>query len=248
MGYYGNRKYRGRRNYRLSDRRIYGRTSAKSQAAQIAALRNRVNRVYNVCKPETKTIVTSATELSYTSSSLSSYWHGYAMTYPDLGTGDKDRIGNMIRVLNGVLYLSCEYFNNSTTGYHDSESSGAQVRVIIGQFNATHAHGTTPNIDNVFEFPSNTGANYTQLALSPLREGITNSNRILKDIRFTMTSDRNQKMLKIPYNPPNPFVFDDNGTFPAVWAMIVVTGLHYDSDFTETVKITTSDKLVFTDA
>ncbi|AXV43457.1 putative capsid protein [Porcine serum associated circular DNA virus 2] len=251
MVFYGarkNRRYNRRRNSRLSTRRIYSRTSAKSQASQIAALRNRINKVYKVCKPEIKTIVTSAETMPYTSQTGSSYYRFYPMTSPDLGTGDKDRIGNFIRVINGVLYLSCEYYNSSATGYHNTESSGAQVRVVIGQYKQHIGAGTVPNIDELFEFPSNTGANYTQMALSPLLEGITNKYNILKDLRFTLTTDRNQKMLKIPFKPIAPYVFNDEGLFPNCWACLVVTGLHYDTDFTETVKITVSDKLVFTDA
>lgn len=243
-----NRRMYRRRNSRLSTRRIFGRTSAKSQASQIATLRNRINKVYKVCKPEIKTIVTSAETINYTSESLSSYYRFYPITSPDLGTGDKERIGNFVRVINGVLYLSCEYFNSSATGYHNTESSGAQVRVVIGQYTTVRTPTTVPSIGELFEFPSNTGANYTQMALSPLKEGITGRFKILKDLRFTMTVDRNQKMLKIPFKPRIPYVFDDSGSFCNSWACILVTGLHYDQDFTETVQITVSDKLVFTDA
>lgn len=245
------RRYRSRRGgscKNLSTKRIFSRRSSLSQARQIAALRNRVNRVYRACKPEIKTVVTSAETISYTSESTSSYYRAYPMVAPDLGTSDKDRIGNHIRVLNGVLYLSCEYFNSSETGYHGTESSGCQVRVVIGQWRSSHQDNQIPSIDHIFEFPSNVGANYTQMAISPLKEGITNSNAILRDVRFTMTSERNQKMLKIPFKPSYPYIWNDNEGFPNCWAMIVVTGLHYDTNFTETVKITVSDKLVFTDA
>lgn len=246
-------KSRGRRNYRrnrrsLSNRNVFGKTSAKAQSRQIAALRNRVNKVYKICKPEIKTIVTGAETISYTSESISSYYRSYPMTFPEQGAADKERVGNFVRVLNGVLYLSCEYFNSSQTGYHNTESSGAQVRVIIGQWKSKQTPTGIPRISDLFEFPSNSGANYTQMALSPLKEGISSWASILKDYRFTMTVDRNQKMLKIPFKPRIPYVFDDAGNFPNCWAFLVVTGLHYDSDFTETVKITVSDKLVFTDA
>lgn len=237
-----------RTSRKLSNRRIYSRTSARSQASQIATLRNRINRVYRACRPEIKTIVTSASTYNYTSQSTSSYYKMYPMVVPSLGTGDKDRIGNHIKVINGVLYLSLEYFNSSATGYHNTESSGCQVRIIIGQFNNAENYTSTPAISELFEFPGNMGPNYTQLAISPLLEGITAKYRILKDIHFTMTSERNQKMMKIGFKPKVPYVWNDSGLVPNCWAVLVVTGLHYDSDFTETCKITVSDKLVFTDA
>lgn len=251
MSGYGKRFRRRYNRYNrrtLSNRNIFGKTRAKAQARQIAALRNKVNKVYNACKPEIKTIVTSAETITYTSESLSSYYRAYPIASPDLGTGDKDRIGNHIKVINGVVYLSAEYFNSSDTGYHGTESSGCQVRVIIGQWKSSHQDNQIPAIEHIFEFPSNTGANYTQLAVSPLKEGITNSNAILRDVRFTMTAERNQKMLKIPFKPIFPYVWNDNEGFPNCWMMIVVSGLHYDTNFTETCKITVSDKLVFTDA
>lgn len=242
------RKRSRRTSRRLSNRRIYSRTSAKSQASQIALLRNRINRVYRACRPEIKTIVTGAETVSYTSETLSSYYRFYPMTSPTPGTGDKDRIGNFVKVINGVLYLSLEYFNSSPTGYHNTESSGAQVRIVIGQFKNPHTPSAIPPIDSIFEYASNTGANYTQMAVSPFKEGITNTYDIIRDIRFTMTSENNQKMMKIAFKPRIPYVFNDDGHFNNCWACLLVTGLHYDTDFTETVKITVSDKLVFTDA
>ena len=245
---YSRRYSRRNRSRKLSTRSIYSNRSSRSQAHQIALLRNRINRVYRACRPEIKTVITSAHTDSFTSSSLSSYYDFYPMVVPSLGTGDKDRIGNSIRVINGLLYVSAEYYNSSDTGYHGSESSGCQVRIIIGQYNQAVAYTVTPSIGDLFEFPSNTGADYTQLAISALKEGITSKYHILRDIRFPMTSDRNQKCLKIPFKPKLHYEWDDDGKFPNCWAAIIVTGLHYDADFTETVSITTSDKLVFTDA
>ena len=243
-----NRRYNKYRNSRLSNRRVFGRTSAKSQASQIAALRNRINKVYNKCKPEIKTVVTSAEVKTYTSETTSSYYRFYPMVVPSKGTGDADRTGNFIKVINGVLYLSCEYFNSSDTGYHATESAGCQVRIVIGQFNKAVSYTAIPAIGDIFEFPSNSGANYTQMAISPFKEGITSNHKILKDLRFTLTTDRNQKMLKIPFKPKLPYLWDQGDLLPNCWACLIVTGLHFDTNFTETVEITVSDKLVFTDA
>lgn len=246
---YGQRKYTNKRRYnRLSTRRIFSRTSAKSQASQIATLRSRINKVYNLSKPEIKTIVTNAETVKYTSETLSSYYRMYPMVLPSIGTLDKERIGNHIKVINGVLYLSCEYFNSSTTGYHDTESSGVQVRVLVAQFKNAVDFSTVPLIGDIMEFPSNTGPDYTQMAISPLKEGFSAKYKVLKDLRFTMSPTVNQKMLKIPFKPRVPYVWDDAGHVPNTWAMILVTGLHYDNDFKETCAITVSDKLVFTDA
>ena len=252
MTYYGKRSYRVNRRYnrkarKLSNKYIYGNRSAKSQATQIAALRNRVNKVYKSCKPEIKTVITSAETISYTSESTSSYYRFYPWTQPDEGTADNQRTGNHISARNGVLYLSMEYFNSSETGYHNTESSGCQVRVIIGQWKTNRGPTIIPAIGDIVEFPGNIGPNYTQLALSPLKKGVSAQHAILKDYRTTLTTDRNQKMVKLYVRPKIPYVWVGD-TCPNMWALIIATGLHYDSNFTETVKITVSDKLVFTDA
>ena len=116
------RRYSRKSSKRLSSRNIYMNRSARSQALQIASLRNRINKVYKACRPEVKTIVTNAETIDYTSTSLSSYYRFYPITSPQLGTGDKERIGNSIHVINGVVYLSMEYFNSSQTGWHNTES------------------------------------------------------------------------------------------------------------------------------
>ena len=166
----------------LSTKRIYSRTSARAQASQIASLRNRVNRVYRACKPEIKSSYASPETISYTSSSLSSYYRIYPLTTPSQGVGDNQRIGNKIKVLNGTVYLSMEYFNNSSTGYHNSESSGAQYRVIIGQFRTPQGSNIIPTIGTLFDNPSFSGATYTQMAVCPLKTGITSMYAIIKDI------------------------------------------------------------------
>ena len=137
---------------------------------------------------------------------------------------------------------------NSLTGYHNTESSGCQYRIVIGQFKTAHTPTQIPGIGEIFEFPSNSGPNYTQMALSPFREGITARYKILTDIRGSLTTNRNQKMMKVPWKPSEPYVWDEDGNFNNCWACLLVTGLHADTDFTETVSITVSDKLVFTDA
>ncbi len=243
-----NRRYSRRRNSRLSTRRIFSRTSAKSQASQIATLRNRVNKVYKSCKPEIKTIYAPPETITYSSSSVSSYYRIYPLALPTLGTGDNNRTGNKIYVKNCAVYLSMEYFNTSPTGFHDSESAGAQYRVLIGQFRSPVASTIVPSIDSLFENPGGTGAAYTQMALSPLKVGVSAQYSIIKDIRGTITSDRNQKMLKINVHPKLSYLFDVDGKTHNMFCCLIVSGLHYDDNFKEYVKITISDKLVYTDA
>lgn len=252
MARYGTRKFkrysrRSARNLRTS--RIFSRTSAKSQAYQINALKRRINRVYNRCKPEIKSYTSAPQTVNYTSSSLSSYYKVYPLVSPPLGNNNDGRIGNFIKVLNSKLYLSCEYFNNSSTGYHDSESSGCQVRVLIGQFKDTHTALYIPTIDELFEYVGGSGATYTQMGVVPLKTGITAKHRILADYKFTLTSARNQAMKTYTVKPKDyTWSLDSQEQHNGCWVCILVSGLHFDENFTETCKITFNNKLVYTDA
>ena len=252
MAKYGTRSYkryyrRYPRNLRTSS--IFSRTSAKSQAYQIASLKRRINKVYRKCKPELKSITGDAETVNYTSASTSSYYKIYPLVAPVGGTEGDDRIGDFINVVNSKLYLSCEYFNNSDTGYHNSESSGCQVRVVVGQFRTAHQPLAIPSISELFEYSAGSGATYTQMGMVPFKSGITAKYRILKDYRFTLTSARNQAMKKLVVKPKDiKWFIDSTENRNGMWVVILVSGLHWDNNFQETCKITFSNKLVYTDA
>lgn len=250
MANYGKRSFK--RYYRryprvLRTSSIFGRTSAKSQARQIAALRRRISRVSRNCAPEIKTYTGQAETVNYSSQTLSSYYKIYPLIVPSEGTGPDDRLGNQINVKKLHLYLTGEYYNTSETGYHTSESSGCQVRVVIGQFKTTQGANTIPSIDEIFAYSSGSGSNYTQMSVVPLKDGITTKYRILADKRFTLTTDRNQAMKTYSIKPVNYKWFAGNN-YNNCWVCILVAGLHSDANFTENCKITFSNKIVYTDA
>ena len=250
MARYGlrsNKRYYRRYPRTLRTSSIFGRTSAKSQARQIAALRRRISTVSRNCKPEIKTYTGSAEAVSYSSQSLSSYYKIYPLVVPSEGTGPDDRIGNQINVKSLYLYLTGEYFNTSETGYHTSESAGCQVRVVVGQFRTANGTNAVPTIGELFAYTSNSGADYTQMSVVPLKDGITTKYRILADKRFTLTTDKNQAMRTYKVKPKNYKWYAGNN-YNNCWVCILVAGLHSDANFTETCKLTFSNKIVYTDA
>lgn len=85
---------------------------------------NRVNVVYNVCKLEIKIIVIEVNEDIFIFLSFVLCYCFYLIIFLDFGIGDKDCIGNVISVINGVFYLLCEYFNFLEIGYYNFESLG----------------------------------------------------------------------------------------------------------------------------
>lgn len=247
MVYYGarkNRRYNRKRNNRLSNRRIYSRTSAKSQASQIATLRNRMNKVYKACRPEIKVRYNNATSFTFDSQTLLNTYKAWLVTMPALGSGDNQRIGDKIYVKNIQLNFTFEYYNSSATGYHNSESAGTTMRIIVGKYK--DIKDAVPTIDGVLQESSNTGSAYTNQAVVPLKNEQTAYSKILLDKRFTITTNNNQKIMRLNIRPGTIRFKDIDAN--AVWVMVVSAGLHNDNNFSEFVKGTFSNKVAFTDA
>lgn len=252
MARYGTRKYRRyrrRSNRRLSTRRIFSRTSAKSQATQIAALRNRINSVYRRVKPEVKNLVAPAINVSFSSGALSTIWFTGIFPKPDVGnTSDVGAIGNYVRNLGCQLNSIFEYYNNSTTGYHDSESAGCQLRFIILQRKVAELYTTSYDLDEFLPNPSNTGSEYSTLCVKPLRTGITERWNVLLDRKYTMTTEKNQLSLSLRFKPKSyRFNNSNSNIFNYVKYVIVVSGLHFDENFKEYVEGSLVSKLAYTD-
>lgn len=241
-------RYR-RRGYTLSNRNVFGHRSAYSQASQIAALRRRVNKVYKIAKPERKVAFAPLTQLGFASHVSGNVHYMLDVLALDKGPGDNERVGDKV-YRKDCFNFTLEYYNNSTTGYHDGESSGCQVRIITGQYKSAINNSTVPTPDQLIAQFSTSGEGYTASAVSSLATGITNTFRIFSDKVYTMTTERNQKMIKVK----TPFYccrYNDNDT-PVksnhAFCLIVVAGLHYDTNFTEYVSGVLTRKTVFTDA
>lgn len=244
MPRYYKRRYNKKKT--LSTRKIFSRTSAKSQANQIYALRKKINYVYKRTHPDWKIKVGSAVTSSFTSSALSNVWAYQNMPVISGGYTDDDRTTNYVKVKSFRIFISAEYYNNSTTGYHNSESSGCQCRIIAVQYKAKTSTAASAAIGDIIDGASNTGAQYTLLAVKPLKTDITQTFKVLADRRFTITSDNNQKMFSMSIKPNN-FRYDGNGDGNYVRLYFIVAGLHADGDFTEYCHISHQMKVVYSD-
>lgn len=245
-GRYRRRRYSSRSRRALSNRNVYGKTSSKAQARQIATLRNRVNKVYRSCRPEVKVQYNPATSFNFDSQSLTNTYTSWLLPLPVLGTDDAERVGNIIHPLNVQFNLTFEYYNSSNTGYHNSESAGTTMRVIIGQYKS-NSYSSAPTISGVLEETGASGSAYTNQAVVPLKTGHSEFSRVYSDRRFTLTSDRNQRIVRINVHPQN-FRFSTSNNANYLWIMVISAGLHNDSNFSEFVKGTFSSKLAYTDA
>lgn len=235
-------RYSRRRRSGLSTRSIFSRKGASAQANQIYALRRRVNKVYRRCKPEIKSQFTDSGTFEFNSSATGSVWRLLSPEIISSGTGNDSRTGNFIRCKDSYN-LSFEYYNNSTTGYHDSESSGTQIRMIL--FQSKEPVSSNPQPSDILANWGTTGSDYDCLPVTGFKTGVTNKYRIMKDTKFTLTTDRNQKIVKVtsPWYSQRFVGTNSNHTF----LLIIGCGLHWDTNFTERVKASRFTKTVFYD-
>lgn len=244
------RRYRSGRVKRstLSTRKIFSRTGARAQANQIYALRKRVNYVYKKTKPEKKVAVSGPASFNFNSGVVGSVYNTYTPLAIAKGSGNDQRVGDKIYCKDKYMF-SLEYYNTSSTGYHDSESSGVQVRIIVGRYKTPvdNSVGVTPS--GLIQSYSNTGDGYSTSAAAPLLTNVTQNYLIDKDRTFYLTAEKNQRIVKVSskayvrrYDDANSS--NSNHSF----VMILVAGLHFDNDFKEYVKGTRIVKTVFTDA
>lgn len=251
MPYYRTRSFNRRRVRKsrvLSTKSIYSRKSANAQAAQIAALRKRVNKVYKVCQPEKKVLIEStAQQHPMDSSATGNTSFGIGALDIGLGTGDNQRIADKV-IRKDYVYLTFEYFNNSDTGYHDSESSGTPVRVIFGAYkNKQLTAGAYPSLTGLVANYTSSGADATQATIAPLVNGITEEKIIYYDKTFILSTSRNQKVLKLR-SPWYSCRWAPDGVFNHTFCVVLCGNLHWDLNFTETVQCNSLRKTVYTDA
>ena len=217
MPRYSNRIYK-RRNYRrstrktLSTRNIYNKKSATAQANQIHALKKRISSINKRLRPEIHTHMLSQVWNKTLTSELAadSYWSGFYQ-WPTRGTGEAGFIGNKFNMLNMYVYFNFEYYNSSSTGYHDSESSGTPIRVMVIKTRQMESLSNQPTLNDLLVYSSNTGNDYTMRALSPYKDGTNDRFKIMYDKKFYLTTDKNQKLVKvslgrsrIEFDPDNP--------------------------------------------
>lgn len=249
---YGRKRYnyRRRRSSRnLRNSYIYGNKTAKAQAKQIATLRNRINYFARINRPEIKSKFSGSSAFTFDNSAVSNTWKVYPGVSPEAGTGNDQRTGDFIRVKSLTWYFTFEYYHDIPGTSMVPDSRGAMIRVILLQYKNPFAPTSVPNSRDLFlENWSDSGSAYTQQSIVPLRTGITEQFRVLADRKWTITDDKNQLIKKVTIKPNN-YRYMTDGRLNNVVCCVLVSGLHWDSSvYTQYVKGTFSDKIVYTDS
>lgn len=244
------RKYYRRRYTPM--RKVYTKTGAKSQARQIAWLNKKVNRIARANRPEVKQWLPANETFSFSNSSLGPNSSPYAAVYlkgPDQNLTDGGRQGSLINIKNLSAHFYFEYYNNSTSGYHTSESAGAAIRILAIQrkeSDTLYSSSITPGMF-IFNY-SYSGAGYTGACNAPLVPNITADYRILYDKTRTISINKNQMVWEFNLKNVRNYIYKADTYVNNVMFLILVTGLHADTDFTDYVTGAGSFKIAFTDA
>ena len=245
------RKRYARSKRALSTRSIYGNKSARSQSYQIAALRNRMSRMYRRLKPETKVWMSSINHCSFTSELTGTWCEKYEVLSPLMGssgTAEGEVIGDTIRPLSLQLLGSFTFKDVSDPQSQSMDSKGAQVRIVMFQVkDRTNDGAGTIGASDIVSYASGSGNGYELMAVAPLASGITERYRILCDKRFSITLDNNQVMKRISVRPTR-LRKNASGYFNKVFCFVYVSGLHWTSaTYYEEVVSTIQFKLAYTD-
>lgn len=244
---YRGRRYRYRRYRRtLSNRNVFGRRSARSQATQIAALRNKVNKVWRACRPERKTTVSNPFEQLFSNGATAISAKSYVG--PDIAQGadSTQRVGDKV-YRRDTFKLTLGYTNNSTSGLHNNEVSGSFVRLVAGIWKEPKNAGSTPISTSIIKDYSQSGLGYRVSCIQPLQDEVTTEHRIFYDKVIKVDLNQPLKLIKVR-SPWYTARWDSNGYVVHSWLWVFVNELDYDTTFEERVELTGLCKTVFIDA
>lgn len=234
------RRYGGRRGRRvLSNRNVYGKTSAKSQARQIAALRSRVNRVFRNTRKEIRNYQETFTQ-TFTNSSISSVYDTFSLT-DEFMSGQWTRLRGLS--INGIL----EYGDNREAYPGVDITRSGSVRIIVYQ--TLQSRNAETGVQSLVEIGS-VGDDYELNTTRPLKDGVSSFVKILADRVYTLSNQVPQKRVHISLRRLLNLHKEttDNYARGSISIGVITSGLHWTSGgYTEQIKATLIAKQVYTE-
>lgn len=233
------RRYRRRYRRALSNRTIFSKTRAKSQAKQIATLRNRVGRLSKLTRKEIKNFQETFNK-EYTNSSLATVHSTWTLS-DNFMQGQWTKLRGLS--INGIL----EYGDNKEGYPGISMTRSGSVRIIIYQsLQSRNADTAITSILNI----SHTGTDYELNTTRPLKDGVTSFVKILYDRTYTLSDQMPQRRVRI-YLKKLLNLHKESGDDYARGSIvvgIVTSGLHWVSGgYTESIIASLVAKQVYTE-
>lgn len=247
---------RYRRTYRrgrraLSTRNIWANRGNRAQAAQISALKRRVSAVSRVCRPEVKIWNSQAVSTTFDNSALANN-HILNPLVTDLAAGvlEGNMIGDQVRMKSVCQYGTLEYYNSSATQFHESEPAGGFIRFIYFQLKSINV---APVVSEILKV-DNVGAGYELNVEKPLVNGFSSQYRVLGDYKYALNPTRNHILFKhrLPIKFKNSLLrkapLSQEKPVNSIYVLIVTSGLHWDTNFSESITANRQVKVAYTDA
>lgn len=266
------RRYARRRTARrktLSNYKIATRTSARSQAKQIYALKKRINYIQKRTKPEIMIARKTASPITVSSATVMgapvNFLLGNSGAYLPyfsipLGVTDSDynnlasgsTTNRFARQLSYTLYGDVSYTSIA------SNVEPCTLRVVILQSKSTRANFIT--YGDVFS-PAPASQIASSAVYGPLQTGLSRTAKVLSDRRYYLSYQRPVVRIKTTLkrlmnyyrdtvSQSEPAAASEDQPKGAIWVFyaLVFNGLEYTADPTSNVQINFQAKLAYTDA
>lgn len=243
------RKYK--RNNRLSNKRIYGRRSARAQAGQIAALRNKVNYIARSCRPETKVTYQEFGNVFNNSSTSANEWG----TWVYVPKAQVD--GNVLQYKSFRLCGNLEYTDTFANNPALDHQRTCTIRIIVYQLKS--ASSRFPEVANLLDLTA-TGVGYELNAYKPFKAGSGRIVKILSNRVITLSDQQPIKRFDIKLNKGlmnQTYLMDSESDMQNIVEVstpkgafgigFIASGLHWDSSYSQQVRMNCFIKTAYTD-
>lgn len=232
------RSYRRSRRY-LSNRNVFGKTSAKAQAKQIASLRNTVGKLAKLNRKEIRN-VQETYKHTFNNSALSSVYDTLHLT-TNYMQGQWTKLRGLS--INGIL----EYGDNYNAYPNNDVTRSGSVRIVVYQ--QLQSRSSTTGVQYLSNI-SNTGTDYELNTTRPLKDGVTAFAKILVDKTYTLSDQQPQKRVNINIRRLLSLHKESEDNVPrgTIAIGIITAGLHWTSGgYSEQITTSLIAKQVYTE-
>lgn len=241
MAYGKSSRRRVSRRYRrsLSNRTIFSKTHAKSQAKQIAVLRNRIGRLSKLTRKEIRNFQETFNK-EFTNSSLATVHSTWSLS-DNFMQGQWTKLRGLS--INGIL----EYGDNKEAYPGISMTRSGSVRIIVYQ--TLQSRNAASSVDAILDI-AHTGTDYELNTTRPLKDGVSSFVKILYDRTYTLSDQVPQRRVRIYLRKLLNLHKEasDTSARGSITVGIVTSGLHWVSGgYTESIIASLVAKQVYTE-
>lgn len=247
------RRYRRRysRRSKLTTKKILTRKSAKSQAQQILALRNSVRRISRSLRPEIRTTYNEF-RYEFDNSAFSKTSYGLNIR-PEIAGIE----GSSVRFKNVIIKGNIEYSDVFLQQVAIDHQRTCTLRILVVQ---TKVPTDGVDAEDLIDL-KDSGVGYELNAYKPLKSGTASNFRVLADRKYTMSDQVPIRTFSINLSRLGQVTYELNSPantgnltpqFPqpkgSLHVLLVASGLHWDSNYTQKITINGFYKQAFTDS